>query len=183
MRLTLITAATEDALSVDEVRDHLGLTGITDHDARLNALIRGAVNAFEQFTQTILVSSTWDMYLDSFPDESYFDLPSPLISVTTVKYQNTADVQTDMPIADYMYDIYSKPAARLALTSGASWPSTYGEINDVVVRFVAGYANAASIPQKIKDGLYLWIEGVFDGKASVRDAAEQFWWNYRWVPV
>lgn len=179
MRKTLVTAATEEAVSLDYVKDSvLRVTG-TDDDERISALIRAAVSAYQHFTGRVLLSSTWDVYYDAFADE--LELPSPLTSVTSVKYQDTTDTQQTLAATVYQVDTVSEPA-RLQLAYGQVWPTTYGELNDVVIRCVSGYVNAASIPEDIRLGLYFWIQEQYDG-TPLRAAYEACWWPLRIVPL
>lgn len=178
MRLLLITAPTEEAVTIDEAKQFLRESS-DDFDAYIDGLIMAARTAYEDWTGCILMYSTWDMYLDEFPES--FELPAPLVSVTSVKYQDTSDVQQTVTAAYYVVDTISEPVARIALASGQSWPDTYGELNDVVVRFVAGWT-AIQVPQIVKQGTLLWIAQQYDGQD--RSAAWQaLWGSYRRFPV
>lgn len=189
MRKVIVTANTEEALTVDEVKSFALRQASNADDAWIERLIVSARLAYEEFTGRVLMSSTWDIYYDSFDDE--LELPSPLISITSVKYQDTSDVQQTLAAATYQYDIYSEPA-RLRLAYGQVWPTCYGEMNDIVIRCAAGYANAASVPDVIKDGMYLYIQQIYDGPQEGAFAgsttqkmkvAEMLWWSHRIVPL
>lgn len=180
MRKTLVTAATEEALDLDWVKANVLRITSTDDDIRISQLIRAAVTVYEQFVNRVLLSSTWDVYFDEFPDE-YLELPPPLVSVTTVKYQDSSDVQQTMDAADYVVDTTREPG-RVSLAYGESWPTTYGEPNDVVVRCVSGYGNAASIPEDIKLGLAFCVQAMYRGE-DLTSVYESLWWPYRLVSV
>lgn len=159
MRLKLITAPTEEAVTVDEVKENLAITGVEQDDS-INRLIKAARREYENYTGRILLLSTWDLYLDEFPDEDedyVIELPGPLVSVTSVTYQDEDNVaQTFSATTGYDVDTMSEPA-RIFLRYDQCWPTTYGEPNDIVVRFIAGYASADAVPEHIKQGCHLYI--------------------------
>lgn len=179
MRLKLVTPATFEALTVDEIKDRpeLRITG-TDDDATLAAFIRSAVNAYEDFTGHILCQSTWDLYLDEFPDE--IELPAPLQSVTSITYKDSSGVSQTLATTYYTSDTTSSVYGRVVLKYGQSWPSSYDEINVITVRFVAGYADVSEIPPRVIDGLLLKIQELYDG--INRQAAYEACWMFdrRW---
>ena len=175
----LVTAPTVEALTLDEVKDHLRITS-TDQDARLEAMIRAARVVFENYCQRALMTSTWDAYFDTFPDE--FRLPAPLTSVTSVKYYDTANAEQTLAATYYVVDTSREPA-RVTLAYSYSWPTIYDRPGCVVVRYVSGYANQAAVPEDIKIGLLWWIEGVYDGRPELELIALAMFNNYRWWPV
>jgi len=179
MRLKLITGPTAEALHLDDVKKSALRVYNEDDDYRISRLIVSAREAFENFANRILLSSTWDLYLDAFAD--VIELIPPATSVTNIKYQDSSDVQQTLAITYYVTDFITEPA-RITLAYGQSWPSTYGELNDVVIRFVAGYANAAAVPEGIKQGMMLHIQEAYDG--TDRTASyEALWWPYRIEPI
>lgn len=162
MRKVLVTASTFKALEVEEIklRPELRITTDTD-DQILQGFIHSAVEAYQEFTDHILCSSIWDLYLDEFPDE--IELPAPLISVTSITYTDSAGVSQTLGASTYVVDTTSAVKGRVVLAYGEVWPSTYAQINVVRVRFVSGYANAAAIPWRVKDGLILKVQELYDG--------------------
>jgi len=182
MRIVLITANTEEAITLQEAKDHLRIGSDMTDDARVARLIVAARLEFEQFTNRILMSSTWDAYLDSWPDDGKILVPGPVTSITTIKYQDTADAQQTWSSSYYVADLVSEPA-RIALAYGQTWPLIYYETNNIVIRFVGGYANAGSVPEDIKTGLYFAIQSIYDGNPELMKVAENFWYGRRWIPI
>lgn len=179
MATKLITAPTEEALTLDEVRDHLRIEDTID-DARLQGIIKAARLAFEGYCNRALISSTWDLYLDAFLDQ--IDLPAPVTSITSIKYYDTANVQQTLSSSYYVLDPVSEPA-RLMLAYGYSWPSIYDRPGCVIVRYVSGHTTAADVPEDVKIGLLWWCEAIFDDRPDMEDRARQMWAPYRWWPV
>ena len=88
--LKLVTAATENPVSIDEAKLHLKLDDETADDSLVNGLIDACVEQAEAFLGRALCSQTWDLVLDGFPaNRIELSLP-PLQSVTSIKYRDTA---------------------------------------------------------------------------------------------
>lgn len=164
MRTVLITPATYLPFELDvlKARQEIRVT-TTDDDDNLMAAQVAAIEEYEDFTGHILRESTWDLYLDCFPDSGEIELPAPLQSVTSVTYTDTAGASQTLSASTYVVDTTSRIAGRVVLAYNQSWPSTYDQINAIRVRFVAGYSDPADIPQKKLDGLVAKIQEIYDG--------------------
>jgi uncharacterized phiE125 gp8 family phage protein len=165
MRKVLVTAATFKPLEVALVkrRPELRLTSSTsaDEDLVIADMIESATEAYEEYTNNILCLSTWNLYLDVFPNE--IEVPGPLSSVVSITYLDTDGVLQTLATTVYKVDTTSPLAGRITLKYGEEWESTYPEANAVIVQFIAGYANAGAIPQRIKDGLIAKIQELYYG--------------------
>jgi len=47
-----------------------------------------------------------------------------------------------------------------------SWPDTRDQINAVAVRYVAGYADAAAVPEGIKQWIKLQIASMYENRET-----------------
>jgi uncharacterized phiE125 gp8 family phage protein len=170
--LKLITAPAKTAITKEEVKANLGIDHI-DYDARIDSLILAAT-AHVQKHYGLLVEQTWELYLDEFPCEDEIEIPLfPLVSVTSVKYDDADAVEQTVDTGDYTVDAVSR-LGRVIPTG--DWPSTYDRVNAVRIRFVAGYPVVTSIvttPEDIKHALHLLVghwyenrEGVLIGETS-----------------
>lgn len=163
MALKLITAATTLAVSLVEAKAHLRVTDATD-DTLITALITTATETAEQITGRAIMPQTWELTLDTFP--AAFELTRiPAVSVTTIKYTDESGVLTTMDSESYTVDIaddfgfaYVVPAYR------TEWPTARDQINAVAVRFVAGYADAAAVPEPIKSWIKLQIGAMYENR-------------------
>jgi uncharacterized phiE125 gp8 family phage protein len=165
MNKVLITPATFDPITVEEIkaRPEIRIDASNhDDDPNLAQMLKSAIEAYQNFTGRVLCSSTWDLYLDAFPDE--IELPAPLVSVTSIGYYDANNaLQTPLATTYYKVSTRNPIFGLITLKYGQTWPDTYPERDVVIVRFVSGYASAEDIPQTIKDGLLAKVQELYDG--------------------
>lgn len=125
----------------------------TSLDAQIASLIPAFRTAAEHETGRRFVTQTVELVLDEFP-ASHIDLTLPdAISITSIKYLDSAGAEQTLAGSVYLLDPDSMPS-RALLKSGQSWPATQDVPNAVRVRFTVGYGPAASdVPSNIR----LWI--------------------------
>lgn len=185
MGLTLVDVPSTEPVTLAEAKSHLRVTG-ADDDTLITALIVGARQATENFTHRALITQTWDLTLDAFPDE--ITVPLPLLqSVTSISYIDGNGASQTLASTEYTVDAKSEPG-RIVPAYGKSWPVIRNIINAVTVRFVAGHADAAAVPQAIKQALLLQIGHLYEHRESVNIgssvtelpmASEYLLWPYR----
>lgn len=164
MALTLVTAPTSDPVSLAEVKEHLRITS-TDEDALITSLVGSAKESGETITGRALITQTWDLSLDSFPQ--VIDIPKPpLQSVTSITYIDTDGATQTLASTEYTVDTKTEPG-RIVPAYGKSWPSTRDIVNAVTVRFVAGYGNATAVPKSLKQAMLMHIEHMFGNRGTV----------------
>lgn len=158
MGLSLATAAAETPISVAEAKAHARVDG-TGEDGQFTAWVAAAVAEGERIASgRAFVAQTWNWTLDRFPGGPCLELPlAPLVSVASVTYVDDAGVNQTWDSADYQVDTKTTPA-RLAPVYGGSWPTTRAQtLGAVTIQFIAGWADAASVPNDIKQGLLMMV--------------------------
>lgn len=165
MALKLITPATDLAVSLAEAKIHLRVE-TTDEDALITSLIMAAAEQAEQYTGRALMPQTWELTLDAFPDA--FELTRlPVASITSVKYWDTAGTQQTLGTARYTLDNTDDYGpAYVVPVYGDTWPDTRAQINAVAVRYVAGYANVAAVPDSIKAWIKLQVSAMYENREA-----------------
>ena len=165
MALKLITAATTYPVTLADAKLHCKVDDAAD-DALITAMITSAAELAEQQLGRALMTQTWELTLDSFPDA--FELTRvPVQSVTSVKYYDTTG--TLQTLASNLYSVDTADGdgfAYIAPAYNTSWPDTREQINAVVVRFVAGYTDAASVPEPIKTWIKLMIGTMYENREA-----------------
>lgn len=158
----------------------LKYSGDTTEDDLLTALITAARQQVETITQRALITQTWDLFLDGWPDgnshcyEPFIVLPyGQLQSVTSITYTDSAGaVHTMTPTTDYLVDASSDPG-RVVLPYGVSWPSfTAYTVNPIAIRYVAGYGSTtASVPAGIRAAIKMLCEDLWNNRSATHTQA------------
>lgn len=183
--IQVVTPPASEPLTLAEVKEFLRVDH-SDDDATLAIFIAAARQLCESYTRLALMPTTFEEYFDDFPQYTgtYKDeirlSRSPVSAVTYVKYIDGNETTITASASDYKTDLISQPA-RISPDNG--WFGTYETINAVFIRYVAGYANAASVPAPLKHGMLLVIGDMYENRTdSVKrlpTAAEYLWNPYR----
>ena len=165
-KLKRITPPSDDPVTLAQARDHLHIEHELDDAKLLDFIPAATAHAEEVELRRALVTQTWELYLDAFP-ENAIEIPRPpLQSVTSVKYLDTAGaLQTLAVTTDYLVDLYELPGLVLPAV-GKSWPATQAVPNAVTVRFVAGYGDPDDVPVHLRQGLLLLIGHWYENREA-----------------
>lgn len=164
---SVTTAPTVEVMSLAEAKLHLGIgADETQWDTYLPGLIVAARRFTERRTNLGMVEQVVTMYIDQFP--SVINLPiSPGLSVTSVKYRDTAGVLQTLDAAKYQVDVASKPP-RISEAYAESWPTTREMMNAVEVIYKAGFGTtAASVPGDLVAAVKLLLSHWFENREAV----------------
>lgn len=150
MTLSIYTAPGSEPVTTAEVKLDARLSE-TALDATIATLITAARMDAESETGRALMPQTWELLLDAFPSESgAIEVGKlPISAITHVKYYDTSGVLQTLASDQYVLDANKLPGW-IYLAPDCLWPSTQCRENGVQIRFVAGYADAATVPAPIK---------------------------------
>lgn len=160
-----ISDPTAEAISIDDAKAQMRVTDDVE-DYYISTLIKDVREEFEGLTGHSVMSRTWELTYDSFPDNKIVLEMPPIISVESVKYLDTDDVEQTLATSVYKLVTASNTNAWLELKDGQVWPSTIAAGNAVVISFTAGYAGAASVPNIIKRWMKMVITDWFNNRES-----------------
>ena len=187
MGLTLTTAPAAEPVTLVEAKAHLKVEVDAD-DTLISALVEAARQHAERFLNRQLVTATWKLTLDRWPEGTTVRLPRPPLStITSVKYIDTAGDQQTLDAASYTVDAESEPG-RVVPAYGVSWPAVRSIINAIEISYTAGYGDADAVPQAIKQAILFLVghwyehrEEVVDGTSpcELPQAARMLLWQYR----
>ena len=163
MALKLITAASALAVTLVEAKAHLRVD-TSDDDTLITAMITAATEAAEQATGRAIMPQTWELTLDAFP--AALELTRvPVDSITSVAYVDLDG--TDQTLSALLYSLDNADdfgPAYVVPAYDTEWPDTRDQINAVKVRYVAGYANAAAVPESIKSWIKLQVGAMYESR-------------------
>jgi len=170
MAIKRIIDPAAEPLTLEEVKLHLRVDD-DDEDNNISLYIRAAREFTESFLGRALVTQTWMLTLDEFPDEEIKIPLPPLQSITQIAYDDTSGIEQIIDPLSYFVDTQSEPG--WVVPAGTlTWPTTIDAINSVRVKFVAGYAPSTdsppdlttNIPYNIKAGMLLIIGNLFENR-------------------
>jgi uncharacterized phiE125 gp8 family phage protein len=169
MILVLETAPVIEPISKAELKLHLRLPASEVEDTLLDDIIQAARENIEDMTRRALLTQTWDMYLSRFPAATAIKLPfGNLQSVTHVKYTDSDGDQTTLTEdTDYTVETNGDQCGFVRLPYSGPWPSaTLDPSNPVVIRFVCGWTEAASLPSKIRTAVKMICHDLYENRES-----------------
>lgn len=166
LALTLKTPPSTEPVSLKEAKNHCRVDDdITNDDSLIRSMIVAARQAAETFTRRQLISATYELRFDGFPFQINPPRP-PLISVTSIKYQDTDDQEQTVDAGDYQVDIHST-VGRIRPKQDKSWPATYTEMNAVTIEYVAGYGARDDVPEQIIAAILLIVGHLYEHREDV----------------
>jgi uncharacterized phiE125 gp8 family phage protein len=165
--ITVITGPVSEPVSLAEAKAQCRVD-VTEDDALITGLIVTAREEVERRIWHAIISQTLELVLDEWPWCRSVELPRPpLMSVTSIKYKIADGTETTWGSSNYIVAAAHVPG-RVVLANGASWPSaTLYPTEAIRIRYVAGYANAAAVPQSLKQAMLLLIAHWYE----MREAA------------
>lgn len=159
--ISVATAPTSEPITTAEAKAWLRVTS-DDEESLIASLITSAREAVEIDSRRSLMTQTIDLWLDEWPCKYFFELPrGPIQSVSFLKYYDTANTLTTWSSSNYALD-----AARnvLQIIRSATIPSLHDVANAINIRYVAGFASAALVPQGLKHAMLLKIGAMFENR-------------------
>ena len=167
--LSIVTEPSAEPLTLAEAKLHVR-EDQADNDSLIRSLIAAARQHVEAFTGRALMPQTWDVSLDEFPAGSIWLPKAPLVSVTSVSYLDVAGDSQVWSTANYSVHAPAGDRAqqgRVSPNYSVFYPVTLPVPNAVTVRFVAGYASAARVPEAIKSAMKLLIGHWYGSREAV----------------
>lgn len=170
----LKTDATTEPISTAQAKKHCNIS-TSDDDSYIDILIKAARQKVESDTGRAFINQTWYLYLDKFPassDTALYLPMSPLSSVTSIKYTNSAGTaNTEWSNSYYDYDKYHEPG-RVLPSYGYAYPAdALSKPSCIVVEYVAGYganiAAATLLPATMTQALYILVSHWYENREPI----------------
>jgi uncharacterized phiE125 gp8 family phage protein len=139
-------------------------TGSLQNDV-IDSLIKSARRYVELWTGRTLINTTWAYYTDDL--YTCIKLPTGNVSsVTSIKYQDSDDVQ--QTLTSTLYGVDGKSVInQIYLKPNQSYPDVLVQPNAVEILFVAGYgATATSVPEDIKTAVKMMVAHCFEHREA-----------------
>jgi len=164
--LELLTPPTSELVTLAEAKAHLRVEHNVD-DSLLSGLITAARLFVEQQTGRALLSQTWRLWGDAWPEAAVLPLPKPpLRSVSTILIYAADDSSTVWSGSAYRVEVATQPG-QIQLREGQSWPSLGRSCSSFSITFVAGYADAAAVPEVLKLAIKQLVTHWYEQRGEV----------------
>ena len=165
-RLALKTGPAAEPITTAEAKKQLNVT-TTDDDSYIDSLVVAARQYTEQVTRRALITQTWNLYLDEFVSPVLLPRP-PLSSVSSIKYIDTDGVEQTTVTGVYTVDTDAEPG-HVFTAYNQAWPTARQVEKAIDIEYVAGYGDAAAVPQGLKHAMLLLIAHWYEHRETVND--------------
>ena len=166
------SAATTAALELAAAKRHLNVSSTAD-DTYIGELVDSATRWLQDRCNRVFVWQTRTLKMDDFADKRYvhnrviYPRRSPLKSVTSIKYVDTAGTTTTLASTDYVAGTGDCPG-RISEAMNATWPAVQGDADNVTITYVAGHTSAAaSVPAHVKHALRMVVGHWYRNREAV----------------
>lgn len=162
---------TIEPISLAEAKAWLRMDAdILDEDDLIRSLIKTARVWAESGTGQALMEQTVAQVWDSMPNYGTFELSvSPVISVTTVGYLDTAGAYQTWAATNYTVDDFSIPP-RVVVKGSVTLPGTANETeypNIWKITYKAGNASTLNVDANIKTAMLLQIAMMYENREDM----------------
>ena len=163
MAWKVTTAPATEVWTLSEVKNYLKVDTSAD-DTLITTLLQSAREVAERYLNQALITQTITEKLDRLSNPTIYLSVSPVMSVSSFQYADSQNTTQTYNASNYIVDTFDKPA-RLSLAYGKTWPTLYGNINDVTITYTAGYGStAASVPMQIRQAILIMIADSYDNR-------------------
>jgi len=160
LKRKIITPAAAQVLTLEAVKHHLKVD--TDAD---DALITGIMTAVrlhaEEHLGRFLLPTVLEQYYNSFAQGALTLFYTPVVEVASVKYFDTNGDEQTLAVEQYEIDVTQEPSYMM-IGFDKDVPPVRSYPNSVIIRYTAGYANAAAVPEPIKQAMLLMITRYYE---------------------
>jgi uncharacterized phiE125 gp8 family phage protein len=157
MTITTLTPPTAEPLGLADIKAQLKIDA-SDEDDLLNGLIATARLHLEAETGLCLMTQSFRLYLDDWPDSEVIHLPkTPVQTIDTVTVYDENGEPLDVSLQDHLLDGQGRPT-RLWLRNR---PLPGRPINGIEIDFTAGYSTATDVPDTLRRALSLHVAAMY----------------------
>ncbi|HVZ05134.1 head-tail connector protein [Hyphomicrobium sp.] len=161
MHLVMTSPPAAEPVTVADAKAHMRIDGDAE-DVLIGSLLLTSRLHIETALSLALITQSWTLMLDCWPDARQLDLPlAPLSSVREVRVKDASGNATVVPEQNYLVDIASRPP-RL-VWNNCTPPLPGAPANGIEIDLSAGFGDDAdSVPAPLKHAILMltahWYE-------------------------
>ena len=153
-----------EPIGLDEVKAHSRID-LDNDDLLIQDKILAVRTMVELIYDLAMITQTWTMYLDWFPDCIQI-FKRPVQSVTSVKYLDGGGIYQTVDPALYWTDLNARPP-RLVRAQNANWPYVQPRPSAVAVEFIAGFGDKReNVPPHLLTGLLYKTADLYEHRET-----------------
>jgi len=165
--IKVITPPTSEPITLAEAKLNLRQV-FDDEDDDIERMIRVARQMAEERLNRALMPQVLAFAADGFCGPLRVPRP-PLLELDSVKYIDTDGTEQTLAGSAYLVDGFVDPPM-ISAAYNTPWPTTRAQAGAVVVQYHAGYADAASVPEPIRQWMLLAINAFYEHRSAVATA-------------
>lgn len=159
----------------------------------IESLITAAREYVEEYTRRALITQTWTMFMDAFPQVQdplgwwdgvregsitmgqarAFELPiGPLQSVTQISTFDDDNTETVFAASNYFLNTTKTPG-EVILNTGVTWPVFTRNRNGIKVEYVAGYGDLATdVPSALRTAVKMMATHWYENREFTKTQSD-----------
>lgn len=157
-------APDSEPVTLDEVKVQIKVDS-TDEDDFITKKITAARRICERYAGLSFITQTRTVSLDRFYGRDVILPYGPVTVIESFSYKDSAGASQTIT-GGYTLDTESDIAKVRVLDS---WPSTDRTLNNVVITYTAGYADADSVPEEIKEAILKTVARLYEKRGDGDD--------------
>ena len=155
-------AADTYPVTKEEAKIHLRVDGTTE-DTYIESLIKVATTLCEAYAGLSFMERERTIKIDSFYGKDLILPYGPVTTLDSIEYIDDDDAPQVVPEADYTLDM-SSGIAKVRITD--SWPTSNRTLNNVVITYTAGYADAADVSEVVKQAIKSTVAMMYEHRGD-----------------
>jgi uncharacterized phiE125 gp8 family phage protein len=177
----LITPATGAVVSLAEFKEHLRWpVHDNSEDTNMERKLGAAEEDFKDFTGRPILTESWRMLFDTFPNKITLTKAPVDTATIVVKYYDSDDVLQILSSAEYKI-IDGGQTGMTSIKFDGNIPSVYDKPQAVYIDYSAGWS---TVPDKVVAGILEQASDYFEYRASdnkmpVMPRAYRAWYSYK----
>lgn len=167
MRLKVITAP-DELITVAEAGNFMRVDFPDDEEVEIETMIGAARQWVEEYLRVAVGIQTLELVMNGFPSDGIILLRPPVISVTSITYDDPDGVETVIDAADYFVADSAQPGE---IRPVDSWPAARNSGDSVRVRYVTGYFDGGSpsseyLPKSIRTAILMQTADLYQNREA-----------------